>query len=96
MHCRLETTATYDKKTQEFVMHSPTLTSTKWWPGGLGLTSNHCVTHARLIIDGKDYGVNTFIVQVDLSRFRMRTSFTWRCRAQLRSLEDHKPLPGNV
>lgn len=30
----LETTATYDPKTQEFVLHSPTITSTKWWPGG--------------------------------------------------------------
>ena len=30
----LETTATYDPEAQEFVAHSPTLTSTKWWPGG--------------------------------------------------------------
>ena len=29
----LETTATYDPKTQQFDMHSPTLTSMKWWPG---------------------------------------------------------------
>ena len=29
----LETTATYDPPTEEFVIHSPTLTSTKWWPG---------------------------------------------------------------
>lgn len=30
----LETTATYDVATQQFVIHSPTLSSTKWWPGG--------------------------------------------------------------
>ena len=30
----LETTATYDPETEEFVIHSPTLTSIKWWPGG--------------------------------------------------------------
>lgn len=30
----LETTATFDPDTDEFVAHSPTLTSTKWWPGG--------------------------------------------------------------
>ena len=30
----LETTATYDKKTQEFIINSPTLTSLKFWPGG--------------------------------------------------------------
>ena len=30
----LETTCTYDPDSQEFIVHSPTLTSTKWWPGG--------------------------------------------------------------
>lgn len=29
----VETTATYDPKTEEFILHSPTLTSYKWWPG---------------------------------------------------------------
>ena len=32
----LETTATYDELSQEFVVQSPALTSTKWWPGGGG------------------------------------------------------------
>ncbi|KAF1873017.1 hypothetical protein Lal_00016135 [Lupinus albus] len=71
----LETTATFDSKTDEFVIHSPTLTSSKWWPGGLGKVSTHAVVYARLIIDGQDHGVNGFIVQ-------------------LRSLDDHLPLPG--
>ena len=35
----LETTATFDPETDEFVCHSPTLTSTKWWPGNLGQVS---------------------------------------------------------
>lgn len=30
----LETTATYNPKTQQFFLNSPTLTSYKWWPGG--------------------------------------------------------------
>jgi acyl-CoA oxidase len=29
----LETTATFDEKTQEFVLNTPTLTAFKWWPG---------------------------------------------------------------
>ncbi|POM75384.1 Hypothetical protein PHPALM_7521 [Phytophthora palmivora] len=37
----IETVATYDKATQEFIIDSPTLTSRKWWPGGLGKTANH-------------------------------------------------------
>jgi len=60
----LETTATYDQTTQEFVLHTPTLTATKWWPGGLGKTATHCIAHARLILNGKDYGVHPFFVQL--------------------------------
>lgn len=36
------------QQTEEFVIHSPTLTSTKWWPGGLGKTSTHAIVMARL------------------------------------------------
>jgi len=31
----LETTATYDKDKEEFVINSPTITATKWWIGDL-------------------------------------------------------------
>jgi acyl-CoA oxidase len=47
-----ETTAHYDKSTQEFVINSPTDTSTKWWIGMLGQTATHTVVYARLVIDG--------------------------------------------
>lgn len=53
----LETTATFDHKTDEFIMNSPTITSTKWWPGEVGLMSNHAIVYARLKIGKKDYGV---------------------------------------
>ncbi|RIA96762.1 peroxisomal acyl-coenzyme A oxidase 1 [Glomus cerebriforme] len=61
---RLETTATYIHETDEFDIHSPTLTSTKWWPGAIARTSTHAALFARLIIDGKDYGVHPFLVQL--------------------------------
>ena len=32
----IETTAVYDKNTQEFVLNTPNLSSMKWWPGGIG------------------------------------------------------------
>ncbi|MBA0626986.1 hypothetical protein Godav_004549, partial [Gossypium davidsonii] len=60
----LETTASFDSQTDEFVNHSPTLTSSKWWPGGLGKVSTHAVVYAHLRIDGQDYGVHGFIVQL--------------------------------
>ncbi|VVB02227.1 unnamed protein product [Arabis nemorensis] len=71
----LETTATFDSQKDQFIIHSPTQTSSKWWPGGLGKVSTHAVVYARLITNGKDHGVHGFIVQ-------------------LRSLDDHSPLPG--
>ncbi|KAH7514198.1 peroxisomal acyl-coenzyme A oxidase 1 [Ziziphus jujuba] len=60
----LETTATFDPQTDEFIINSPTLTSSKWWPGGLGKVSTHAVVYARLITDGQDHGVHGFIVQL--------------------------------
>nr|XP_046186196.1 peroxisomal acyl-coenzyme A oxidase 1-like isoform X2 [Oncorhynchus gorbuscha] len=58
----LETMATYDPATQEFVMNSPTITSIKWWPGGLGKTSNHAIVLAQLHTQGKCHGLQAFIV----------------------------------
>ena len=60
----METTATFDKATDEFILHTPTVTATKYWPGDLGLTSNHAVVMARMIINGKDYGPQPFMVQI--------------------------------
>ena len=60
----LETTATFDKSKDEFEINSPTITSTKFWPGDLGLNSTHAFVSARLKIGKKDYGVNVFIVQL--------------------------------
>ncbi|KAB5584460.1 hypothetical protein PHYPO_G00107780 [Pangasianodon hypophthalmus] len=60
----LETTATYDPSTQEFVLNSPTVTSIKWWPGGLGKTSNHAIVLAQLYTQGKCHGLHAFIVPI--------------------------------
>ncbi|KAF4080081.1 hypothetical protein AMELA_G00166270 [Ameiurus melas] len=60
----LETTATYDPSTQEFVLNSPTITSIKWWPGGLGKTANHAIVLAQLYTQGRCYGLHAFIVPI--------------------------------
>ncbi|XP_037968819.2 probable peroxisomal acyl-coenzyme A oxidase 1 [Plutella xylostella] len=60
----LETTATYDPNTKEFVLNSPTLTSYKWWPGGLAHTANYSVVVAQLYTKGKCHGIHPFIVQL--------------------------------
>ncbi|KAF2875806.1 acyl-CoA dehydrogenase/oxidase C-terminal [Massariosphaeria phaeospora] len=60
----LETTATFDQTADEFVIHSPTLSSTKFWPGGLGFSTTHTVVMARLMIGTNDHGPHLFIVQL--------------------------------
>lgn len=76
----LLTTATFDVKTDEFVIHTPEPMATKWWPGELGRSATHAVVFAKLLIPDEDgelnnYGVAPFIVQ-------------------LRSLETHRHLKG--
>ncbi|XP_054268638.1 probable peroxisomal acyl-coenzyme A oxidase 1 isoform X2 [Macrosteles quadrilineatus] len=60
----LETTAHYDPKTEEFVLNSPTLTSYKWWPGGLGHTANYAIVMAQLHSANVCHGIHAFIVQL--------------------------------
>lgn len=60
----IETTATYDKTTKEFVLDSPTLTSTKFWPGGAAKTCNFSTVMAQLVIDGVNHGIHGFVVQL--------------------------------
>jgi len=71
----LETTATYDPATEEFVIHSPTVSSMKYWPGGMAKTCNYVILVAKLYSRGECHGIHPFVVQ-------------------LRSLEDHTPMPG--
>lgn len=60
----LETTATFDIGSQEFVIHCPTIKAAKFWPGALGVHATHAVVFARCIVQESDYGVQAFIVQV--------------------------------
>uniref|UniRef100_A0A4W2DJN9 Acyl-coenzyme A oxidase n=1 Tax=Bos indicus x Bos taurus TaxID=30522 RepID=A0A4W2DJN9_BOBOX len=60
----LETEATYDAATQEFVVHSPTMTAIKWWPGDLGRSATHALVQAQLICSGARQGMHAFIVPI--------------------------------
>jgi acyl-CoA oxidase len=46
----IECEARWDPATKEFVMHSPTLTASKWWNGTLGRTATHSVVVAQLML----------------------------------------------
>ncbi|KAL4789566.1 acyl-CoA dehydrogenase/oxidase C-terminal [Aspergillus venezuelensis] len=87
----LELEARYDVEKREFVLHSPTLTASKWWNGTLGRTANCAVVVAQLMLpdpnhkkgDGEEkkkyvsYGPHPFIMQV-------------------RDLKSHQPFEGIV
>lgn len=78
----LECQAKWDPSTKEFIIHSPTLTASKWWNGALGRTANHAIVVAQLMLPGKDgkyksYGPHQFIMQI-------------------RDMKTHKPLKGIV
>ncbi|KAL5337418.1 hypothetical protein BJX70DRAFT_399722 [Aspergillus crustosus] len=79
----IEVTATWDQKTKEFVLHSPSLTASKWWNGSLGRLATHAIVMAQLLIPEpgssslKSHGPHPFIVQV-------------------RDMDTHQPLPGIV
>nr|XP_027807116.1 peroxisomal acyl-coenzyme A oxidase 2 [Marmota flaviventris] len=60
----LETEATYDAATQEFVIHSPTMTAAKWWPGDMGRSATHALVLAQLICSGARQGMHAFIVPI--------------------------------
>lgn len=80
----LELEARWDSETKEFILHSPTLTASKWWNGSLGRIANHAIVVAQLLLpkpgstsEYVNHGPHPFIVQV-------------------RDMETHLPLRGVV
>ncbi|KAI9152539.1 hypothetical protein H9P43_009331 [Blastocladiella emersonii ATCC 22665] len=60
----LETTATFDPATDEFIIETPTLTAYKCWPGALAHTANHALVLAQIVVAGKSHGVHPIMVQL--------------------------------
>lgn len=61
----MKTTATFDKQTQEFILHTPDVESIKCWSGGMGQTATHAVVFAQLKTpDGTSHGLHSFLVPI--------------------------------
>jgi len=77
----IETTATYDRMSEEFIINTPNEGATKWWIGNAAVHGKFASVFAQLRLPSpdshidKDMGVHAFIVPI-------------------RSMEDHSVLPG--
>lgn len=66
----IECQAKWDPTNKQFIIHSPTITASKWWNGALGRTANHAIVVAQLLLPDsttgkyKSYGPHQFIVQI--------------------------------
>jgi acyl-CoA oxidase len=58
----IETTATYDHATKTFTIHTPNENARKEYIGNAACHGQMATTFAKLIVDGKDYGVSAFLV----------------------------------
>ncbi|KAG0449348.1 hypothetical protein HPP92_027388 [Vanilla planifolia] len=60
----IETVATYDSNTQEFVINTPCESAQKYWIGGAAKHATHTIVFCQLHINGVSEGVHAFIAQI--------------------------------
>ncbi|KAL2652065.1 hypothetical protein R1flu_020193 [Riccia fluitans] len=75
----IQTTATFDKERDEFVVNTPNEGATKWWIGNAAVHGKFATVFAKLVLPSAsgdtDMGVHAFVVPI-------------------RSMVDHSVLPG--
>jgi len=59
----METTATYDKATDELIVNSPTTLAQKYWITNGACHAKHIVVFAQLYVDGKNEGIHGVLVR---------------------------------
>lgn len=61
---KMETTAIYNDKTQEFTINCPTTQAQKYWITNGACHANYAIVFAQTFLGGKNEGLNSFIVQI--------------------------------
>lgn len=60
----METTATYDTHSKEFIINTPSAGAVKAWITNSAIHAHFAVVFARIIVGGEDHGVHAFIVPI--------------------------------
>jgi len=60
----MQTTATYDPNTQEFIINTPTTLAQKYWITNSAVHARWCIVFAQLIIHEKNEGIHAFLVRI--------------------------------
>ena len=61
---KMETTATYDDSSKEFIINTPTVLSQKYWITNGFKHSNHALVFGQTIVKGKNEGLSAFLVPI--------------------------------
>ena len=60
----IETTATYDHRSRSFIIHTPNALARKEYIGNAACHGQLATVFAKMIVEGKDYGVSAFLVPI--------------------------------
>merc|ERR1711910_176375 len=60
----METTATYDPETKEFIVHTPHPLAQKYWITNGAVHAKHVVVMAQLFVEGKNEGIHAILVRM--------------------------------
>lgn len=90
----IECRAIYDVARRQFVLHSPTLTASKWWNGSMGRTATHAIVVAQVMLPkNRPTGVQTIASKDETELLSVGPHpFV----VQIRDLHTHRPLPGVI
>jgi len=72
----IETTATYNNQNRTFVIHTPHRHAQKEYIGNAALHGQMATVFAKLVLDGKDYGVSAFVVPLRDTKGNVLTGIT--------------------
>ncbi|KAL6839414.1 hypothetical protein ACP4OV_030684 [Aristida adscensionis] len=60
----IETIATYDSNSREFIINTPCESAQKYWIGGAANHATHTIVFSQLHINGRNEGVHAFVAQI--------------------------------